>query len=75
MITLPVNSLVAKTQNTRSRMPAFLTIETAKIWLYNELSYSERKKALDPVSDEFLNAYSIIKVGDEEEYNKLLEIC
>ena len=75
MITLPANSLMAKIHNAKSRMPAFLTIETAKIWLDNELSYSERKKALNPVPDEFLNAYSIIKVGDEEEYNKLLEIC
>ena len=75
MITLPANSLMAKIYNTKSRIPAFLTIETAKIWLDNELSYSERKKALNPVPDEFLDAYSIIKVGDKKEYNKLLEIC
>ena len=43
MITLPANSLMAKIHNTKSRIPAFLTIETAKIWLDNELSYNERK--------------------------------
>ena len=75
MITLPANSLMTKIHNTKPRMPAFLTIKIAKIWLDNEISYSERKKALDPVPDEFLDAYSIIKVGDKEEYNKLLEIC
>ena len=75
MITLPANSLMARIHNTKSRMPAFLTTETAKIWLDNELSYSERKKALESVPDEFLDAYPIMKVGDEDEYNKVMEIC
>ena len=75
MITLPANSLMAKIHNTKGRMPAFLTTETAKIWLDNDLSYNERKKALDPVPDEFLDAYPIVKVGDEVEYNKVMEIC
>ena len=56
-------------------MPAFLTSETAKIWLDNGLSYGESKKALDPFPNEFLDAHPIVKVGDGEEYNKLLEIC
>ena len=75
MITLPANSLMARIHNTKGRMPAFLTPQTAKIWLDNELPYNERKKALDPVPDEFLDAYSIIKVGDEDEYKKLVQIC
>lgn len=35
-----------------------------KIWLENKLPYTERKKALGPVPDEFLEAYPIVKVGD-----------
>ena len=75
MITLPANSLMAKIHNTKSRMPAFLTTETARIWLDNELPYIERKKALDPVPDEFLDAYPIIKVGDEKEYLSVTGLC
>lgn len=75
MITLPANSLMAQIHNTKARMPAFLTADTAKIWLDNELSYNERKKALDPVPDGFLDAYPIVKVGDEEEYNRVVEMC
>ena len=75
MITLPANSLMDWIHNTKGRMPAFLTTQTAKIWLDNELPYNERKKALNPVPDEFLDAYPIIKVGDEEEYKKLVQIC
>ena len=66
---------MAKIHNTKARMPAFLTSETAKIWLDNGLSYGESKKALDPFPNEFLDAHPIVKVGDGEEYNKLLEIC
>ena len=57
-------------------MPAFLTSETAKVWLDQNLSWQERKEeALNPVPDEFLDAWPIIKVGDEEEYGKLMEVC
>ena len=75
IITLPANSLMAEIHNTKGRMPAFLTIDTAKIWLDNELSYNERKGALNPVSDAFLDAYPIMKVGDEDEYKKVVEVC
>ncbi len=75
IITLPANDLMAKIHNTKGRMPAFLTDESSKIWLDQELSYQERKKALEPVPNEFLDTYPIVKVGDEEEYKKLIEIC
>jgi putative SOS response-associated peptidase YedK len=75
IITLPANSLMARIHNTKSRMPAFLTQETAKIWLDQSLSFNERKeKALSPVPDDFLDVYPIGQVGDEEEY-KSLEFC
>ena len=76
VITLPANSLMARIHNTKGRMPAFLTSETAKVWLDQNLSWQERKEeALNPVPDEFLDAWPIIKVGDEEEYGKLMEVC
>ena len=52
-------------------MPAFLTPVTSKIWLDQELSYQESKKAFEPVEDEFLSAWPVKKVGDEVEYGKL----
>ena len=75
IITLPANFLMSKIHNTKGRMPAFLTLESSKIWLDNELSYNERKLALDPVPDEFLNTYMVSKVGDQEEYSKLINVC
>ena len=65
IITLPANSLMAKIHNTKGRMPAFLTTETSKIWMDQELPFSKSKKAPDPVIDEFLDAYPVKKVGDE----------
>jgi putative SOS response-associated peptidase YedK len=75
VITLPANSLMATIHNTKGRMPAFLTSDTMKIWLDQELPFSERKKVLDPVPDEFLDTYQIKKVGDEEEYQSVISIC
>lgn len=76
VITLPANSLMARIHNTKGRMPAFLSAETAKVWLDPNLSWQERKDiALNPVADDFLDARPIVKVGDEEEYKKLTEIC
>jgi putative SOS response-associated peptidase YedK len=76
IITLPANSLMARIHNTKGRMPAFLTEDTAKIWLDESLSFHERKeRALTPVPDDFLDVYPLSKVGDEEEYNRLTEIC
>lgn len=75
IITLPANQMMAEIHNTKARMPAFLTPETLKIWLNRDLPYSERKKALDPVPEEFLEAYVIKKVGDEEEYQNVLAAC
>lgn len=75
VITLPANSLMAEIHNTKGRMPAFLTDETSKIWLDQELAFHERKQALQPVPDEFLDVYPVMKVGDEVEYRKLIEIC
>ena len=76
MITLPANSLMARIHNTKGRMPAFLTTETSRLWLDQNLTYEERKAlALNPVPDEFLDAYPVVKVGDEEEYKKLMEVC
>jgi len=72
VITLPANTLMAEIHNTKGRMPAFLTTETSKIWLDQELSFTERKKALEPVPDEFLDVYPIKKVGDEEEYRQVV---
>ena len=69
VITLPANSLMSKIHNTKGRMPAFLTEQTLRLWLDQELSVFERKKALEPVPDEFLNAVEIKKVGDQEEYD------
>lgn len=71
VITLPANSLMARIHNTKGRMPAFLTPDTSKIWLDQELSFAERKQVLDPVPDDFLDAIEIKKVGDEEEYSNL----
>ncbi|WP_051189750.1 SOS response-associated peptidase [Daejeonella oryzae] len=75
IITLPANTLMAEIHNTKGRMPAFLTTETVKVWLDPELSYQESKNALSPVPDEFLDAYPLKKVGDEEEYLELMKIC
>ncbi|MDF3078016.1 MAG: hypothetical protein K0S09_1905 [Sphingobacteriaceae bacterium] len=75
IITLPANTLMAEIHNTKGRMPAFLTTETAKIWLDQELSFEERKKALEPVPNEFLDFYPVKKVGDVEEYQEKFKIC
>lgn len=75
VITLPANSLMAQIHNTQGRMPALLTTQTVDIWLNNELTFNERKQALEPVPDEFLDVYPILKVGDEEEYSRVIEIC
>lgn len=75
LITLPANSLMAQIHNTKGRMPAFLTTETSKIWLDQGLSFNERRKALEPVPDEFLDTYVIRKVGDEEEYREVVGMC
>ncbi len=75
IITLPANSLMAGIHNTKGLMPAFLTTETVKVWLDTDLSYQESKNALSPVPDEFLDAYPLKKVGDEEEYLELMKIC
>ena len=75
IITLPANALMAKIHNTKGRMPAFLTTETSKIWLDRELPFQESKKALEPVEDEFLGAWPVKKVGDEDEYSRLVQIC
>ena len=75
IITLPANSLMAGIHNTKARMPAFLTTETSKIWLDQGLSFQESKNALTPVPEEFLNAWPIKKVGDEDEYSELMKIC
>jgi putative SOS response-associated peptidase YedK len=76
VITVPANSLMARIHNSKARMPALLTAEAAKIWLDQRLSFDERRdKALHPVADDFLEVYPISKVGDEEEYQKLMEIC
>ena len=72
MITNEANEMMAKIHNTKARMPAFVTHETAKIWLDNELSVTDRLKAIDPVNNDFLKAAPINKVGDEAEYNKLM---
>ena len=75
IITLPANSLIAGIHNTKGRMPAFLTPENSKIWLDKELPFQESRKALEPVTDEFLEAWPVKKVGDEEEYSQLIQIC
>jgi putative SOS response-associated peptidase YedK len=75
VITLPANSLMAEIHNTKGRMPAFLTADSLKIWLDQGLSFSERKKVLEQVPDEFLETYPIKKVGDEEEYKALISVC
>lgn len=75
VITLPANPLMASIHNTKGRMPAFLTPETQKIWLDQELPFTERKKVLEPVPDEFLEAFKVKKVGDEAEYQSLVPLC
>ena len=74
IITLPANSLMAKIHNTKGRMPAFLTPETSKIWLDQELPFQESRKALEPVDEDFLGTWPVKKVGDEEEYSMLIKI-
>lgn len=71
IITNDANEMMAKIHNTKARMPAFVTWETAKIWLDNEISVTERLKAIEPVHNEFLRAVPINKVGDESEYANL----
>jgi putative SOS response-associated peptidase YedK len=76
MLTNPANEMMAKIHNTKARMPAFLTNDTAKIWLDNNLSFEERRQAIKPVGDDFLQAVEIRKVGDAEEYYSLFpEVC
>ena len=67
LITLPANSLMAQIHNTKGRMPAFLTTETAKVWLDQELSFEQRKKqALNPVPDEFLDVILSLRLETRE---------
>lgn len=75
IITLPANPLMTQIHNTKGRMPAFLTKETAKIWVDKELSYSEREQALMPVGDDFLYAQEISDVKDELEVNSAISVC
>lgn len=74
IITIPANPLMAKIHNTKGRMPAFLTSQTFKLWLDDDLSYRERKQALEPVENDFLEVYPIKKVGDGEEFDRLIGI-
>lgn len=63
---------MANIHNTKGRMPAFLTSQSLKLWLDDDLSFTERKQALEPVEDDFLNVYPITKVGDAEEFDRII---
>lgn len=75
IITVPANKLMGKIHNTKGRMPAFLTKETAKIWTDKQLALFEREKALEPVPDDFLIAQEITDVKDETQAKAFLDIC
>lgn len=75
IITNPANEFMTPLHNASDRgprMPAFLTMETAKIWLDDELPVSERIQVIHPVDDDFLQAVEVKKVGDPDEYNNLV---
>lgn len=63
---------MAKIHNTKGRMPAFLTSHTLNLWFDDDLSYSERKQALEPVENDFLEVYPITKVGDGDEFDRVI---
>jgi len=55
------------------RMPCMLTMNSVDIWLDKSLTFEERLKALEPVSDDALEKTMINKVGDQTEYSALFQ--
>jgi len=55
------------------RMPCMLTVNSVDIWLDKSLTFEERLKALEPVSDDALEKSMINKVGDQTEYSALFQ--
>lgn len=54
------------------RMPAFLTEETANIWLNKESAIEELMQAILPVSEDFLESVEINTVGDIDEFEHVI---
>ena len=55
------------------RMPCLLTDKSAKLWIDKDLPLNERLQLLEAIPDQLLEKATVKKVGDIEEYQKLLE--
>ncbi len=55
------------------RMPCMLTMNAAGLWLDKSLSFEERLKTLEPISDDALEKSRINKVGDQTEYSAIFQ--
>jgi len=62
IITTPANQRMEWIHNSKKRMPAILTYQSAKSWLDEGLPYSEKKKLLAPYDDELMADHTIGKL-------------
>jgi putative SOS response-associated peptidase YedK len=62
IVTTEANERMKWIHNSKMRMPAILTTEEAKLWLSNDIAFSEKQKLLNPFEVELMADHSISKL-------------
>jgi putative SOS response-associated peptidase YedK len=58
-----------------TRMPAFIERKNISSWMDNSIPVAEKLKLINPVNDDFLEAFKMESVGDAAEFKKIPQFC
>jgi putative SOS response-associated peptidase YedK len=72
MITHPANEFML---DIHSRMPAFIERNNISSWLDNAIPVTEKLKLINPVVNDFLEAFKMQNVGVSEEFSQIPQFC